>query len=156
MRDAVLLILRLVLGGLFVFAAVNKLVAPQEFALSVKAFKIFPESAAHLTMLTTFWVPWLELAAGVGVILGAWTRASSLVLSALLATFLAGIVSVLLRDLDVECGCFGKLDPVCKGPLGVCQIVRNAVMLAVALGLAAVGGGRLAADRCLEPRSADA
>jgi len=153
-RSTVPLILRLLLGALFVVASTMKMRSPQDFALSVKAFKIFPEAGDHLVMLTTFWVPWLELTAGVLVLLGLWTRAAAVVLGALLIVFLVGIVSVLARGLDVDCGCFGKLDAICTGSLGACHIVRNAVLLGIAAFLVIRGGGGWSLDRVLDRKPA--
>ena len=151
-----LFVLRLLLGAPFVAASVLKMRTPQDFALSVKAFKLFPEAGDHLIVLTTFWVPWLELIAGVLVVFGLWTRAASVVLGLLLVVFLAGIASVLARDLDVSCGCFGKMDVICRGDLGVCHILRNAVMLGLAGVLGCRGGGGWSLDAVLDRKAASA
>jgi uncharacterized membrane protein YphA (DoxX/SURF4 family) len=138
---------RVALGGLFVFAAWMKLSGPQAFADSVLAFKIIPESADHLSTLTTFVVPWTEMVAGVALILGLWARSAALVLSAMLVVFIAGIGSVLYRHMDVSCGCFGKFEWPCTGPLGWCQIGRDLAMLAMGLLVVLKGPGPLAIDR---------
>lgn len=138
---------RLALGGLFIFAAYMKLKSPQSFAISVKAFDIFDASTDHLTILTTFVVPWTEMVAGVLLVIGLWTRASALVLSAMLVVFIAGITSVLYRKMDVACGCFGKFEWPCRGNLGMCQIGRDLVMLAMGVVVVLKGPGPLAIDR---------
>jgi uncharacterized membrane protein YphA (DoxX/SURF4 family) len=138
---------RLILGGLFVFAAWMKLSNPQAFADSVLAFKIIPEKAEHLSTLTTFVVPWIEMIAGVMLIVGLWARAAALVLSLMLVVFIVGIASVLYRHMDVSCGCFGKFEWPCRGNLGYCQIGRDVAMLAMGLIVVARGPGPLAIDR---------
>ncbi|MCC6429059.1 MAG: DoxX family membrane protein [Phycisphaerales bacterium] len=145
----ILLVLRLVLGGLFVFAAYVKLTGPLDFSDSVKAFKILPD---HLAQLATFAVPWTEMVCGLALIVGCWTRSAALLVSVLLAVFIAGIISVLWRGLTVNCGCFGKLQPFCTGPLGWCNIGQNAGMLGMGLVLAVFGGGLLSVDRALAGR----
>jgi uncharacterized membrane protein YphA (DoxX/SURF4 family) len=140
----ILLLLRLFLGGMFIFAATVKLNDPQGFSESVKAFKILPD---HLAQLATFAVPWIEALCGVALVLGLWSRASALVIALLLAAFIAGIASVLSRGLSVSCGCFGKLQPFCSGPLGMCNIIQNAVLMVIGLLVAAFGGGLISLDR---------
>ena len=51
----------------------------------------------------------------------------------LLAVFIALIGSVIARELNVECGCFGKLSPFCPKKVGMCNIIQNGVMLAGAV-----------------------
>ncbi|GMV26323.1 MAG: hypothetical protein AMXMBFR58_23540 [Phycisphaerae bacterium] len=141
---AMLLVLRVALGALFLLAAYVKLSDPQGFSESVRAFKILPD---HLAQLATFAVPWTEGVCGVCLVVGLWTRSAAGVVTALLLVFIAGIASVLWRGLSVHCGCFGKLQPFCSGPLGACNILQNAVMALVGFALMAWGGGVLSMDR---------
>lgn len=135
---------RLVIGGLFVFAAAAKLSNPQLFADAVMAFKILPENLARLA---TFIVPWTELLAGAALLLGVWTRSAALLISLLLVAFIGGLVSVLARGLDAECSCFGKFEFPCPSKVGACQIIRNFVMLAMSVTIVVAGSGMLALDR---------
>ena len=139
--------LRLALGGLFVFAGVNKLMDPRGFAWSVNAFQLLPEHADHMVKLIAFAVPWTEVIAGAFLILGLWARSAALVIGLMLAAFIVGISSVLMRGLNVECGCFGKFEFPCVGPVGACHLVRNSVMILAALMILWKGPGALAIDR---------
>lgn len=153
----VLLVLRMALGGMFIFAASIKLSGPLDFSDSIKAFKILPD---HLAQLATFAVPWIEMVCALALVLGLWSRAAAAVISGLLLVFIAGIASVMWRGLNVHCGCFGKLQPFCTGPLGACNIIQNAILCLAAMSVAVGGGGYLALDRVLggcrvgRPRSA--
>jgi len=135
---------RLALGALFIFAAYVKLSNPQHFALSVAAFKLLPD---HLAVLVTFVVPWTELVAGVALVVGLWARSAAFLLALVLAVFMAGIGSVLYRQMDVECGCFGKFEIPCTGKVGVCHLARNGVLILLALVVMIWGPGPLAVDR---------
>lgn len=140
------LVLRVFLGGLFIFAAGMKLRDPQVFVQAVMAFKILPD---HLAVLATFAVPWVEMIAGVLLVLGLWTRAAALVVSVLLVMFIAGMGHILMQGEKVHCSCFGKFEWPCDGPVGPCQLVRNGVLLLVSLTLMFLGPGRLAVEgRC--------
>jgi putative oxidoreductase len=140
-------VVRVLLGALFIFAGVMKLRDIQHFVQAVGAFKIIPEGAEHLQVLTAFVVPWIEILAGLMLVLGWWTRAAALTISLMLATFIVGIGSVIARDLDVKCTCFGKFEIPCDGPIGWCHIVRNSVLLVGTLLILVKGAGRLALDR---------
>lgn len=131
--------LRMQLGALFLLAAYNKLVpqgdgptssGPQGFLWTIKAFKFgLPDWALAASTFTT---PWIELVAAILLIVGVWTRAAAAVIAALLAMFIVMLLSVIVRKLNVECGCFGDISPFCKGPVGWCHIAQDLVMLAVA------------------------
>ncbi len=146
LESTVLLLARLGLAAVFGFAAFVKLTGPQSFADSVKAFKVLPD---HLVILATFTIPWAEALCAVLLLLGLWTRAAALVLSVQLAIFIAGIISVLVRGMDVKCGCFGQYDLMCSGPLGWCNVGQNALLLAGALLILVRGGGGASADQAM-------
>ena len=129
--------LRIALGVLFLFAAWNKLHpplslgamdGPTAFAASVQAFKLgLPDWATRFSISVT---PWVEVITGLALIFGLWRRGAALVMAGLLLVFIGLIVSVLVRDMSVECGCFGKLSPFCPKRVGMCNIIQNSVMFA--------------------------
>lgn len=149
--------LRWALGGLFVLAAYNKLVpqgtgvadasGPQGFYWTIEAFKLgLPD---WFTRAATFVTPWVEVVAGLAMILGIWTRGAALVIGALLVAFIVMLLSVLMRGLNVECGCFGDMSPFCPEKVGVCHIVQDVLMLAAAVAIAATPRHALAVwGRC--------
>lgn len=139
---------RLILGALFVFAAYVKLSMPQEFIESVRAFKIFDGKPLpdHLATLATFALPWTEMACGILLILGLWTRSAALILASLLAVFIVALVLVLRLPGEIECGCFGKFEIPCGKIVGPCHVVRNCVLLGLTGLVLVVGPGRLSFD----------
>ena len=52
------------------------------------------------------WLPWLELLAGLSLIIGVWTKGGALVILILSAAFAIALGSALFRGLDITCGCF--------------------------------------------------
>lgn len=149
-ESVLLLVVRVALGGVFLYAAWNKLIDPQYFAESVKAFGIIPlDRALHLAVLTTFLVPWTEVFTGLALVVGVRTRAAGLLLSAMLLVFTAAIVSAIVAGKKLECGCFGELSWPCAGPVGACHVVRNAVLLVASLLIAWRGAGRASLDHAL-------
>jgi uncharacterized membrane protein YphA (DoxX/SURF4 family) len=97
------LVLRLILGGLFVYASLDKIAHPSAFARIVYQWQIGGPIASNWVAVT---LPWVELLAGLLLLAGVWKRESALVLALLLVVFLGAASSVLARGIDVEnCGC---------------------------------------------------
>jgi len=97
-------VLRIILGGLFVWASCDKILYPARFVEEVANYGILPPGLVNLWALT---LPWLEMIAGLSLILGFLPRSSALILSALLIAFLIAIAINLARGLPIDCGCFG-------------------------------------------------
>ncbi|HUI79801.1 MAG TPA: MauE/DoxX family redox-associated membrane protein [Bryobacteraceae bacterium] len=101
----VLFLLRVGIGGVFVYAAWIKLREPwMLFAISIDAYHLLPEWAVTVVART---LPWVELAAGLLLIAGRWKRVSTVSVSALLALFFAMMVRAYARGEAIDCGCFG-------------------------------------------------
>jgi putative oxidoreductase len=99
------LLLRLVLGAVFVYAAYTKLRQSWLlFALSIDSYQLLPEWGV-LALART--LPWLELATGVLLIGGVWLRYTSVAATLLLALFFGVMVWSYARGAGIDCGCFG-------------------------------------------------
>jgi len=94
---------QIALGIIFVVAAWPKIADPPGFAHMIFNYRILPGSLINLSALT---MPWLELLAGLCLILGIWTRASRTIVALLLITFMIAIAFNLLRGNAIDCGCF--------------------------------------------------
>ncbi len=101
------LILRLVVGGVFVVAGMLKVLQPATFAADIGNYRLLPHEAINLLAIT---LPWIEVGAGVLLALGVWKRASAAVITVMLIVFLVAIGQALARGLDVRCGCFGTVE----------------------------------------------
>jgi uncharacterized membrane protein YphA (DoxX/SURF4 family) len=123
------LLLRLVLGGLFVYAGVIKILDPAGFAKSISHFQILPHAQINLLAIT---LPWIEVLAGGLLIGGVWRRPSVLLIAGMLIVFIVAIGYAMHRGLNIECGCFGTK----AGPkVGWTKIGENTAMLLGALWL---------------------
>jgi uncharacterized membrane protein YphA (DoxX/SURF4 family) len=124
------LISRFVLGGLFVYASFDKILHPHEFAEVVYNYQILPDALVNLTAIL---LPWLELCAGIFLILGLFLRGALVTCNVLLAVFLAALAFNLARGLDIDCGCFtASADPSSGGAM-VLYLLRDAFFLAMGL-----------------------
>lgn len=121
-NKTVLLLFRLALGGLFVYAGIVKALEPLEFAQNIRNYDLVGRSLAFIAAIV---LPWLEIVAGALLIAGLWKRGAALAISGLLVFFIALTVVTMIRGLDVDCGCFGAIDR--KAGLGV--IIEDLAML---------------------------
>lgn len=98
-------VLRLGIGGLFVYAGFIKLLDPRAFARSLAQFDLLPDP---LLSLVAMGLPLLELLAGLGLLLA--VRGSLSVILGLLGLFILVLGYAILLDLDIDCGCFTVAD----------------------------------------------
>ena len=99
------IVARLVLGGAFLFAAGAKILDPPAFAHEIFNFRLIPGSLVNAAAL---WLPWVEMLAGLALVLGIWRRVSAVLLGLLLAVFVGALSVNLARGRAVDCGCFGS------------------------------------------------
>jgi len=94
---------RWIVGIVFVFAAVGKIVEPELFARSILRYQLVPVSGVNLLAI---FLPWIELFVGMALLLGIRTKAAALMAGGLLIVFTIAIASAWARGLNIECGCF--------------------------------------------------
>jgi len=140
--------MRVGLGGIFAYAAFNKINNIQAFAFSIKGFKILdPDKHANLIVSAAFTMPWIEMIAGVLLVLGLCTRAAALTLGLMLLVFIAALVYVIYSPaIDADCSCFGDQHLICGSTVGWCQVIRDLVLLVPAGYLLWRGSGNLGLD----------
>lgn len=116
------LVLRFSVGGVFAYAAVEKVLHPGAFAIAVRAYKLIPFSLSNLFAIA---LAWSELFAAAMLILGILTRKAAGAIFILLIVFIAAISAVLVRGMVIDCGCFGEGGSNTSWIL----LVRNALLL---------------------------
>ncbi len=94
---------RLALGGIFIYASLDKIAHPREFAQIIANYAVLP---GWLISLPALVLPWLELIAGLCLVIGLWPRSAALLLVLLLLAFILALGYNALRGIDVSCGCF--------------------------------------------------
>ncbi len=116
------------LGAVFVAAALPKIGDPASFARQVHNYRLLPVALENLLAIL---LPWIELVAGVCLVLGRYARGATWVAAALLGVFLVAIGQAVARDLDIECGCFGTAD---AAEAGWSALGRDVLFLLLAAG----------------------
>jgi hypothetical protein len=81
-------------------------------------------------MPIAYTVPWIQLIAGVMVILDIYAQSSAFILCGLLVVYIAAITSAYVRGIDIECGCFDLLSQLgLEDRVGIKAIVRDIIFL---------------------------
>jgi len=123
-------VVRLILGGVFIYASVDKILHPASFAEAVYNYKILPDALINLTAII---LPWLELLLGIFLVLGVWLPGAALLCNLLLVTFFVALVFNLARGLDIHCGCFTTSQ---EAALNLCMclyMIRDGIFLLLGL-----------------------
>lgn len=104
-RISPIVIVRLVLGGIFLYAGFSKVGDPTAFAGAIASYRILPYFANYLVASV---LPWLEVLCGLLLIADYRTRAAASCIATLNLVFMAALLSTIVRGLDIDCGCFSK------------------------------------------------
>jgi uncharacterized membrane protein YphA (DoxX/SURF4 family) len=100
---------RLALAGVFLYAAVPKMLEPMEFAKAVTNYRVsFPIVGQSYVYLVAMFMPSLEAVVAIGLLVNRYKRASSFIAMSLMALFTVLILQAVLRGLNIDCGCFGS------------------------------------------------
>jgi uncharacterized membrane protein YphA (DoxX/SURF4 family) len=94
---------QLALGAVFVAASLPKILDPPSFAHMIYNYRLLPGGAINAFAL---WLPWVELLAGLLLVIGVWKRTGAGIAAMLLLVFLAALSWNLARGNPVNCGCF--------------------------------------------------
>jgi len=94
----------LIVGGIFIYAGVVKIMDPIGFARDIDNYHMLPWA---LSVRLAFYLPWLEVFCGVAVVCGLFYRGGLLILNALISIFIIASIVAKARGLDITCGCFG-------------------------------------------------
>lgn len=133
------LVLRLLLGAMFLYAAWTKLKQPWlVFAMSIDAYGLLPEWAVLFVART---LPWAELLIGVLLLAGKWLRWVSGSAALLLGVFFAIMLLSWGKGMGIDCGCFGVGEALTWKTL-----VRDGSLLAAAVGLCVMAFRRDSAE----------
>ncbi len=117
-------VVRIILGGLFLWAAWGKLMDPGAFADVIENYHLLPSPLINLFALI---LPMLEAICGGLLIANRMTRGAALILIFLLTVFIGALGISLIRGLDINCGCFSLSEST--RPSLVWALVRNVIML---------------------------
>ncbi|HVL50010.1 MAG TPA: MauE/DoxX family redox-associated membrane protein [Actinomycetota bacterium] len=138
------LLIRFVLGTMFLAAGASKLSDLGEFADAIKHYRIIPGATAGAAARA---ISVTEVVLGAVLIVGAGIPFASLVGSVLLVVFAAAMAINLLRGRRIPCGCKRESEPI-----QIKHILRNGVAVAALLFLATLPTHPWAIDALMQAR----
>ncbi len=102
-NDTFTLLCRLIFGGIFVYASLDKIGHPDQFARIVYNYHLLPGWGVNLFALI---LPMVEFIAGICLIAGIFYEGSRNLLLILSVIFIGAIGINVIRGVNLECGCF--------------------------------------------------
>ena len=117
-----ILVIRILLGIIFLYASYDKILDPGKFARSIANYHIVPFGLENSIAII---LPWLELFIGVGLIAGIMVDGAAGITGSLLVIFILLILQAILRGFNIECGCGLKEGEM----VGWTKILENIVFL---------------------------
>jgi uncharacterized membrane protein YphA (DoxX/SURF4 family) len=136
-------------GVVLVVAGWIKISNPDDAVRAVQAYRLVPNPMAHIL---GWGLPSAELLLGVLLILGLGSRLAALAAGLMMLVYIGGIISVWVRGLSIDCGCFGGGGTVSAAGRNVRyseEILRDLLFLAMAAWVAKFPASRLSLDGLL-------
>ena len=131
MRRWLILVLRVLLAAVFLYAAYSKLRQSWLlFAMAIDAYGLLPQWAV-MTLARV--LPWCELVLGILLLTGFWLRQAAIAASALLVVFFAVMLRSYAKGLQINCACFGLGEAI-----SLKTLVRDAALLLSSVALTAL------------------
>lgn len=120
------LIARLLIGGILIYASVDKIANPAEFAQAIYNYHIVSFGLEN-TMAVI--IPWLELIIGLCLIFGILIDGASFLVIVLMVIFITAISYAIISGYNIECGCGLKPGEL----VGMKKIIEDFIYLILAL-----------------------
>lgn len=144
------LLVRVGLGGLFLWTGLDKALDPAAFAVNIKDYGILQSPWVEYASLS---IPWLEILGGLCLLLGLFLRVAGGLVSFLLLLFIAALVVNWGKVLPSGCGCFPwESEPVQVGPV---QVLRDGALFVLALLVTLAGRSPFSLDAVLRRSGRD-
>ncbi len=122
----IVLIARLLIGGILIYASFNKIVDPGGFAKAIANYHIIPFGLENSMAII---LPWLELAVGICLILGLFIDGAAFLVIIMMVIFIVAITFAILSGYNIECGCGLKPGEL----VGIQKIIEDLTYLILAL-----------------------
>lgn len=102
--DVVGTLARLGLAAVWLISGTLKALDLDQAYVAVRAYDVMPTDVVEIVAAL---LPWVELAFGVLLLIGAGTQVIAVLSALLLLAFVAGVAQAWVRGLSIDCGCFG-------------------------------------------------
>ncbi len=125
--DYLIALTRIYLALVFILSGLDKISNLAAFATSIENYDILP---IHIINLIAIVIPWIEVITGGLLLLGFYIKENSIIIATLLTVFTLALLSAVLRNLDIDCGCQGTFD---GQKVGMLKIIENVSLIIVSI-----------------------
>jgi len=120
------ILIRVGIGGMFIFASIFKIEDPKEFAVSIAQYQFLPHNLVNIWALI---LPQAEFWFGLALIATHYVKESTLAILAMFACFIVALVWALALNLDIVCGCFPDIMGAQSKTGAWTTLIRDLVLL---------------------------
>jgi uncharacterized membrane protein YphA (DoxX/SURF4 family) len=117
------LIIRIVVGFVFVIFGASKIAEPALFAKDISNYDMLWHNFINLSAII---LPWIEIISGLFLMFGIRLKANILLIAAMLLVFNAAVAVAWARGLDINCGCYSN---VAEQKVGMEKLAENFAMI---------------------------
>ena len=129
-RSVIALLCRVILGVILVYASIDKIVHPAEFAKAIGNYNVLPFGLENLLGIV---LPILELLVGICLVLGIMLDGSAIIAAGMMTVFIIALSQAMIRGIDINCGCFKVTVENGGHQVGVRRIIEDFLFLGMSL-----------------------
>ena len=122
----VILIARMLIGGILIYSSFEKFIDPSGFADAINNYHIIPFGLENSSAII---LPWIELIIGICLILGVFIDGAAVIVIIIMVVFIIAITYAILSGYNIECGCGLKPGEM----VGIQKIIEDFTCLILAL-----------------------
>jgi uncharacterized membrane protein YphA (DoxX/SURF4 family) len=98
----IILFARILIGGILIYASINKIVDPGGFARAIDNYHLIPFGLENSMAIV---LPWIELIVGSCLIFGLFIDGAAFLVIVMMVIFIVAITFAILSGYNIECGC---------------------------------------------------
>ena len=129
-RSVIALLCRVILGVILIYASIDKIVHPAEFAKAIGNYNVLPFGLENLLGIV---LPILELLVGICLVLGIMLDGSAIIAAGMMTVFIIALSQAMIRGIDINCGCFKVTVENGGHQVGVRRIIEDFLFLGMSL-----------------------
>jgi len=129
-RSVIALLCRVILGVILIYASIDKIVHPAEFAKAIGNYNVLPFGLENLLGIV---LPILELLVGICLVLGIMLDGSAIIAAGMMTVFIIALSQAMIRGIDINCGCFKVTVENGGHQVGIRRIIEDFLFLGMSL-----------------------
>ena len=129
-RSVIALLCRVILGVILIYASIDKIVHPAEFAKAIGNYNVLPFGLENLLGIV---LPILELLVGICLVLGIMLDGSAIIAAGMMTVFIIALSQAMIRGIDINCGCFKVTVENVGQQVGIRRIIEDFLFLGMSL-----------------------